>query len=303
MITFKQLEAFFWVAELGGVNEAADRLGATQSAVSKRVQDLEYALQLELFDRTKRRVQLTHDGRRMLKHTAEILHHRTRLLDDAKAAPTVRSLRLGVTELTATTWLPALVSRIRNSHPSVTVEPVVEASAALVEKLRVADLDMAVVPDAFRTPEFEIITLAAVEFSWLCSPIYAPHLSRIPLSALKDYTIIAQRHGSGLGDLIVRWLDSNHVSLGSAISTSSLAAQTSLTLSGLGISYLPRKASEGLIANGALKPIETSPPLPKIPYCVMYPKGKADDFLRFVMAIASEICDFGRLATATQGVD
>jgi DNA-binding transcriptional LysR family regulator len=303
MITFKQLEAFFWVAELGGVTEAADRLSATQSAISKRVQELEYVLQLDLFDRSKRRVQLTHDGRRMLKHTAEILHHRTRLLDSARAAPMVRSLRLGVTELTATTWLPALVSRIRNSHPSVTVEPVVEASGALVEKLRRADLDMVVVPDAFRAAEFETTTLATVEFSWLCSPSYASHLTRIPLSALKDYTIIAQRHGSGLGDLIVRWLESNHVSLGNAISTSSLAAQTSLTLSGLGISYLPRKASDVLIANGTLKQIETSPPLPKIPYCVMYPKGKADDFLRFVMAIASETCDFGRLATAAQSAD
>ena len=40
MMTFKQLEAIYWVARLGGFAQAATKLHATQSAISKRVQEL-----------------------------------------------------------------------------------------------------------------------------------------------------------------------------------------------------------------------------------------------------------------------
>ena len=44
MITFKQLEAIYWIANLGSFAAAADKLCTSQSAVSKRVQELETAL-------------------------------------------------------------------------------------------------------------------------------------------------------------------------------------------------------------------------------------------------------------------
>ena len=43
VITIKQLEAFLWSAELGGMEEASVRLNTSQSAVSKRVQELDLA--------------------------------------------------------------------------------------------------------------------------------------------------------------------------------------------------------------------------------------------------------------------
>jgi DNA-binding transcriptional LysR family regulator len=42
--------------------------------------------------------------------------------------PPARRLRLGVTELSALTWLPRLVSAIAAAHPSVIVEPEVGMS-------------------------------------------------------------------------------------------------------------------------------------------------------------------------------
>ena len=41
MFTYKQLEALYWIAELGGFAAAARKLNTTQSAISKRVQELE----------------------------------------------------------------------------------------------------------------------------------------------------------------------------------------------------------------------------------------------------------------------
>eukprot|EP01042_Synura_sphagnicola_P026054 gene26054-33545_t len=124
MITIKQLEAFYWSAELAGLEAAATRLNTTQSAISKRLQELESVLGFELFDRSRRRAQLTARGEELLSHAKEMIDLRTRIMDMSKAHPVApRTLRLGVTELTALTWLPQLIQRIRGSHPSVTLEP------------------------------------------------------------------------------------------------------------------------------------------------------------------------------------
>ena len=41
MITFKQVEALYWISELGNFAAAADKLNTTQSAISKRKNELE----------------------------------------------------------------------------------------------------------------------------------------------------------------------------------------------------------------------------------------------------------------------
>lgn len=295
MITLKQLEGFYWVAELGGLEEAAQRLNTTQSAMSKRIQELEAILKVPLFDRSRRRVQISPQGERLMVLTREMLNLRNRMMDFSSAQTAApRNLRLGVTELTAVTWLSSLIQRIRGSHPTAILEPVVDASVHLIESLKADDLDLVIVPDAFREPQFEIIPLDSVEYAWLCSPDYLADVARIPLQELGRHTIIVQRHASGLGDLVKRWLEDNGVAVENSLSSSSLTAIASMTLAGLGISYLPRRISDSLVSSGQLRIIHSEPALPRMPYVMLYKKAKADDFMRFVASLATDTCDFSR---------
>jgi DNA-binding transcriptional LysR family regulator len=296
MITIKQIEAFLWTVELGGLEEAAARLHTTQSAISKRVQELEAALGVELFDRTHRRARVTPQGKEVLPLAAELLTMRTRIMDVAAATKhPPRTLRLGVTELTALTWLPQLIQRVRASHPHVTFEPIVDTSARLLERLEAGGLDLAVVPDAFRDGQYDTIPLDSVEYAWMCSPSYLSDVTSMKLQELEGYTIIAQLHGSGLGQIVSRWLSDNQVNINGALSSSNLTAIASLTLSGMGISYLPRGIFETIIQSGQLQVIKTTPAIPRIPYVLMCRKGVADDFLRFVTSVVTDTCDFTRM--------
>lgn len=298
MVTLKQLEAFFWAAELGGLDPAAQRLNTTQSAISKRLQELESVLGIVLFDRSRRRAQITAHGERLLILARDMLATRDQIMDLGTApAPAPRTLRLGVTELTAMTWLPALVQRIRGSHPQVTLEPVVDTSVHLIDRVRDGRLDLAIVPDAFREARFEVMPLDAVEYAWMCSPAYLD-VDALPLRELAQYTIIVQLHASGLGDMVDRWLKDNHVQMENSLSSSNLTALASLTLSGLGISYLPRRMFEPLIASGQLRVIRSTPALPRVPYVMLYDKSVSDDFLRFVASVATDTCDFSRALPA-----
>lgn len=296
VVTLKQLEAFFWAIELGSLEEAAGRLHTTQSALSKRVQELESALDAQLFDRSKRRVHATAYGTEILPIIAEMLNLRARLIDSATPQEhPPRTLRLGVTDLTALTWLPQLIQRVRSSHPHVTLEPIVDTSALLVERLRSAHLDMTVVPDAFREPLFDTVPLDSVEYAWMCSPSYLPEQTSMKLRDLEKFTIISQLHGSGLGQMLKRWLSENQVNIEGGLSSSNLTAIASLTLSGMGISYLPKKIFEEVVESGQLQIIKTTPAIPRIPYVLMYRKGAADELLRFVASVVTDTCDFARM--------
>lgn len=66
-------EAFVAVAETGSFSRAAERLELTQSAVSKRLSNLEHGLAATLFDRIGRQAQLTESGRVLLPHARNVL--------------------------------------------------------------------------------------------------------------------------------------------------------------------------------------------------------------------------------------
>ena len=154
---------------------------------------------------------------------------------------------------------------------------------------------MVVVPDAFRDPQFDIVPLDSVEYSWMCNPTYLKESAPLPLRELTNYTIIGQLNASGLGMIMKRWLTDNRVNIDSTLSSSNLTALASLTMSGMGISYLPRKIFEANITSGQLSVIHTTPAIPRIPYVIVNQKVDADDFLRFVISVAVDTCDFNRV--------
>ena len=51
VITIKQVEAFYWTVKLGTFTAAAERLHTTQSAITKRIQEIESTFEIALFDR------------------------------------------------------------------------------------------------------------------------------------------------------------------------------------------------------------------------------------------------------------
>lgn len=73
MPTVKQLEAFYWTARLGTLARAADRLHVTQSAITKRLRELEAISAAPLFEPGPRKAVLTLHGREMLGEVERLL--------------------------------------------------------------------------------------------------------------------------------------------------------------------------------------------------------------------------------------
>lgn len=293
MLTLKQLEALRWVAQLGTFEKAAVRLNTTQSAISKRIQELEDATGSTMFDRSQRRVRLTEAGIQALSSAQEMLRLRDNLLTiNDRAPPTSRLLRVGVTELAAMTWLPRLVSSLRSAHPEVQLAPEVDMSRNLFDRLLEDTIDLVVIPESFFDPRISSVRLAEVHNSWMASPELLSSDHTLTLEELGNYTILVQGNQSGSGMHFDKWIKSRGLVFPKEISTNSILAVVGFTLAGLGVSYLPRMAFDHLIAAGKLRIVATTPLLPPVPYGAMYRNDRDEPFIQSMVRAVRDVCDF-----------
>jgi DNA-binding transcriptional LysR family regulator len=91
-----QLEVFLTVAETGSFSAAAKQLGRAVSAVSYAIANLEAQLQIELFDRSGYRPELTEAGRAVLADAEIIFRRVDRLMARAEALKTQGDVELTI---------------------------------------------------------------------------------------------------------------------------------------------------------------------------------------------------------------
>lgn len=295
MITLKQIEALHWIAELGSFERAAAQLNTTQSTVSKRIQQLETAMGKPLFDRSQRGARLTEWSEQILAVGREMLELQRRMLELKDGGPMpARRLRLGVTELSALTWLPRLVTSLRQTYAAVTIEPEVDLSRNLHERLTEGSIDLIVIPEGLSDPNITSVRLAEVVNAWMARPDLVTRDGPLSMQELADYPILIQGRRSGSGLFIDKWLKSEGVVLQRTLVTDSLMALVGLTVAGLGISYLPQQCFQTLVSEGKLAVIPTTPALPSIPYAAMFRSDRPSAFVSAVVTMARGVCDFSR---------
>ena len=298
MMTFKQLEAVLWISQLGGFAAAARHLHTTQSAISKRVQELESAYGIQIFDRSGRCARLTGKGEEVVVLAKRLLAERDSASDQLYKAETVmRRLRIGVTELTAITWLSRFVQAIKKKYPKVLICPDVGPSVSLKEKLTGGELDLIVAPLFFQNPQVQARVIGKVRSVWMSRPGTIRKKSRYRLEELLEYNLITQSGLSGTGIIYDQWFRSRGINLQSE-GAQDLLALIGMTVSGLGISYLPGDCLVEWRNRGLLEEVRVVPELPLVEYAAMLRSDQSSAFLESVVEIASQTCDFSRMFQA-----
>lgn len=296
MITFKQLDAIYWVAELGSFEAAANKLHTTQSAISKRIQELEDAFGVALFDRSRRSARLTDKGLELLTLSKELLERRDHLVERVSDESVIhRHFRIGVTELTGLTWLPNLIERIRERFPRLNIEPSIELSSDLFHKLENDKLDMIVVPDVFSDTRFVSEPLKSVENVWMAAHGTVAEGRKLTLAEVAEFTVLTQGSHSGTGLIYERWFSQHGARMRNPLVSDYLLAQVGLTLAGVGVSYLPRHCLDFLVRRQMLQVLATKPGLPRVQYSALYRSDRHASLNETVAALAKDTCNFDRL--------
>lgn len=291
--TFKQLEAFLFSARLQSFSAAAVKLHTTQSAISKRLAELEESLGGPLLHRTSHGLELTQVGRELLPFAEEAQRLWQRIAHDISVDKTLRgTFRVGVTELIAMTWLTRLIQLLQKLHPQVTIEPVVDAGLTLFERLEANKLDLAVMPGTFWGQAFESIKVTEVEQVWIASPRL-----QIPARALKphefaDYPVIEQPVGASKNRFYEAWRAEQGFRFGKIMLTNSTTVLRELTISGFGLSQQALDYVRPDIRSGLLRVVKSDPMPPPLVYSAVYRRDNVSPALARIVELAVKTCDF-----------
>jgi LysR family transcriptional regulator, pca operon transcriptional activator len=144
-IKLRHVACFVEVARQHSVVRAAEALGMTQPGVSKTIKELEDALGLALFDRSRRSLSLTGFGEIFLTHAGLSI---AALRQGVEALNQVRSsgatVFIGALPTVSSNLVPRAIERFGTSPMFCRIRVVTGPSTYLLAQLRVGDVDFVV---------------------------------------------------------------------------------------------------------------------------------------------------------------
>lgn len=145
--TIAGLRAFATVAEKHQFSLAAASLGVSQSTLSQALSSLEAGLQVQLIERSTRRVFLTAEGELLLPHAQAVIEAAARFSAAAAgvADPLQGTMRLGLIPTVAPYVLPTVLAGLADRLPELTLRVIEDQTARLLTALREGALDAALI--------------------------------------------------------------------------------------------------------------------------------------------------------------
>ena len=117
-ISLKQLQYFAAVSEYGSFRQAAFRLGITQPTLSNQIAIMEKALKIHLFERTRKGINVTPQGRELLLSARRVLEEAQGFISQSAilSGGGIGTFRLGVTPTLGPYLLPHILTPIHNKY-------------------------------------------------------------------------------------------------------------------------------------------------------------------------------------------
>lgn len=207
---FESLVLLTLVAETGSLGRAAERMGISQPAASKRLAMLERRLRLSLVERDSRGSTLTTEGKAVCQWAARVLAEAEALMAGAAAlrAGGDDDLRLASSMTLAEHFVPRWIGALRQRSPDVRVSLTVTnsdevASLAARGRIGMGFIETAAVPPGLGARQVgadRLVVVVAPDHPWAghARPIEAAELARTPL--------IVREPGSGTRETLDRVL-------------------------------------------------------------------------------------------------
>lgn len=261
----RALRYFVTLADELHFGRAAKRLSMTQPPLSQAIRSLERELGVRLFERTRRKVALTHAGGAFLDEARATLARAAQAIEAAQRADRGEVGRLGVGYIAATayTLLPLVLRDFSRGFPGVKLELRELTLPQQVEALRRGDADVALLRPPVADAELAAETILQEPFV-LALPARHPlsGLRRVPARRLaaEPFVMFPRQPGLVFHDLVMGFCLKNGFTPRVAQEANQTHTVVGLVSAGIGVALVPASTQRIGLAGVAYRPLREATP-------------------------------------------
>lgn len=171
-MNLQQLEYIVALDKYRHFQRAAESCGVSQPTLSALIQKLEEELDLTLFDRKSHPISTTDSGRAVIDQARVVLYHVAQLkeMTTKEKEMNTGTIRIGIIPTVAPYILPRLFKQMQQMFPQIELKAFELRTSVIIEQLRKAELDMAILATPLEQPDFLEIPLYYEKFAAYVSP-------------------------------------------------------------------------------------------------------------------------------------
>jgi len=304
-MTITQLKYVLAVAEYKNFTLAAEKCFVTQPTLSMQIQKIEEELEIQIFDRTKKPIQLTEIGQKIVNQSKNIVNEADRIQDivDQQKGFIGGEFRLGIIPTIMPTLLPMFLNNFIKKYPKVKLIIEELNTNEIIEKLKNGHLDAAIASTPLEEEKIKEVVLYFEPFvAYIPENHSSFHKSEIEIDDLNIDEILLLQDGHCFRDGILNLCknqnknDKNHFQ----IESGSFETLVKLADEGLGTTLLPYLHTLNLNEKDKLKLKHFVEPKPAREVSLIFPKNELK--IHIIDALRNTISGVVRGAIAFQNV-
>jgi DNA-binding transcriptional LysR family regulator len=253
------LESFVAVVDSGSIMGAAARLHLTQSAITRRVQNLEEALGVPLLDRQTRPLQPTRAGQDAYRFARPVLD----TVNDLKSAVAhngepAGEFRFGVVRGLGDLALLEPLASLRQTHPALQLHAVVQGTITLLRRLEGRSLDAAALlfSEGVDPPSSLVTEYLGKQSFVVVAPKSSVYALPVGLSELSSHGWIVNPEGCGTRQSIADAFARRGLPFQIIVEAEGKDFQLAMVARGLGLAVVPPQVLDGSPVREELQVLE-----------------------------------------------
>ena len=278
-MTITQLQYVLAVAEYKNFTLAAEKCFVTQPTLSMQIQKIEDELNILIFDRSKKPIQLTDIGQKIVNQAKNIVNEAGKIKDivEYQKGFIGGEFRLGIIPTIMPTLLPMFLNNFIKKYPKVKLIIEELNTDEIILRLKNGHLDAAIAATPLEDEKIKEIVLYFEPFVAYIPENYAiSHKNEIEISDLNLSDILLLQDGHCFRDGILNLCKNQNIATENNFQLESGSFETLIKLAdeGLGTTLLPYLHTLDLKEKDQLKLRHFKEPKPAREVSLIYPKSE-----------------------------
>jgi LysR family hydrogen peroxide-inducible transcriptional activator len=278
-MTITQLQYALAVAEHKNFTLAAEKCFVTQPTLSMQIQKIEEELNILIFDRSKKPIQLTDIGRKIVEQAKNIVSEAGKIKDivEFQKGFIGGEFRLGIIPTIMPTLLPMFLNNFIKKYPKIKLIIEELNTDEIITRLKNGHLDAAIAATPLEDEKIKEIVLYYEPFvAYIPENFAILHKNEIEISDLNLDDILLLQDGHCFRDGILNLCKNQDVASRTLFQLESGSFETLVKLAdeGLGTTLLPYLHTLDLKEKDKLKLRHFKEPKPAREVSLIYPKSE-----------------------------